>query len=300
VQAKTPFSHGRVSFSVKFKDAVTSYHVTGIFVLPGTEHIFKVVDGGSSDLFNLSVEAGELISRKNRTWHWKAPMETGLHPVEIRRQGSDELIRLNAFVLVPFEELKGETLNGYKMGRYPWTPLKGLAIYRPPDGFVEVTERNQDVKISPHFRLGQFLCKQESGYPKYLVLKEKLLLKLELILEEFNKRGYRCDTFHIMSGYRTPFYNKSIGNVRYSRHVWGGAADIFVDEDPKDEMMDDLNRDGKNDYRDAALLYDIIDDLYGKPFYAPFLGGLGRYKKTPAHGPFVHVDVRGFRARWGQ
>ena len=48
-----------------------------------------------------------------------------------------------------------------------------------------------------------------------------------MILQKVNERGYRCDTFHIMSGYRTPYYNGAIGNVRYSRHVWGGAADIF-------------------------------------------------------------------------
>jgi uncharacterized protein YcbK (DUF882 family) len=126
-----------------------------------------------------------------------------------------------------------------------------------------------------------------------------LLLKLELILEKVNEKGYRCDTFHIMSGYRTPYYNKAIGNVKYSRHIYGGAADIFIDENPKDNMMDDLNQDGKIDYRDAAIIYRIIDDLYGKKFYDPFLGGLARYKKTSNHGPFVHVDVRGRRARWG-
>jgi hypothetical protein len=87
--------------------------------------------------------------------------------------------------------------------------------------------------------------------------------------------------------------------VKYSRHVWGGAADVFVDENPRDGMMDDLNADGAHDYRDAAVLYELVDGLYDKPFYAPFVGGLGRYKKTAAHGPFVHVDVRGFRARWG-
>lgn len=75
--------------------------------------------------------------------------------------------------------------------------------------------------------------------------------------------------------------------------------DIFIDQDPKDDMMDDLNKDGKIDYRDAAILYDIIDDMYGKPFYRTFVGGLARYEKTAAHGPFVHVDVRGFHARWG-
>ena len=88
------------------------------------------------------------------------------------------------------------------------------------------------------------------------------------------------------------------GNVKYSRHVYGGAADFFIDENSKDDMMDDLNRDGKIDFKDAAIIYEIIDELYGKKFYARLTGGLARYKKTSYHGPFVHVDVRGFRARW--
>jgi hypothetical protein len=87
--------------------------------------------------------------------------------------------------------------------------------------------------------------------------------------------------------------------VKYSRHIYGGAADIFLDENPKDKMMDDLNQDGKSDYKDAAIIYEIIDELYGKPYYVKFLGGLARYKKTANHGPFVHLDVRGRRARWG-
>jgi hypothetical protein len=65
-------------------------------------------------------------------------------------------------------------------------------------------------------------------------------------------------------------------------------------------MMDDLNRDGEIDVRDATVLYQIVDDLYGTPIYERFVGGLGRYEATAAHGPFVHVDARGFRARWGK
>jgi uncharacterized protein YcbK (DUF882 family) len=127
-----------------------------------------------------------------------------------------------------------------------------------------------DIAIqSPHFRLKQFLCKQNGGYPKYLVLKEALPPKMELILQRLNAKGYRCDSFHVMSGYRTPYYNKAIGNVKYSRHIYGGAADIFIDE------------------------------LYGKSYYIKFMGGLARYKKTLNHDPFVHLDVRGRRARWG-
>jgi len=44
--------------------------------------------------------------------------------------------------------------------------------------------------------------------------------------------------------------------------------------------MDDLNRDGEIDYREAAVVYDIIDDLYGRPFYARFLAGLVRRPPT--------------------
>jgi hypothetical protein len=132
-----------------------------------------------------------------------------------------------------------------------------------------------------------------------MVLREKLLLKLELILANVNELGYQCHTFNILSGYRTPYYNKTIGNVTYSRHMWGGAADIFIDENPRDDIMDDLNRDGKIDWRDAKILYDIIDDMSWEAFFEPFVGGLARYKKTLTHGPFIHVDVRGRRTRWG-
>jgi len=208
-------------------------------------------------------------------------------------------MRLNVFVIVPLSRARDGWINGYHIDAYPSVPLKGLAAYKPPRGFIEVTEANADTPVSPHFTLRQFLCKQEGEFPKYVVLRERLLLKLELLLERVNAVGYRCDTFQVMSGYRTPFYNRSIGNVKYSRHVYGGAADIFIDERPRDGVMDDLNGDGRTDLYDAGVLYDLIDKLYGTDAYAPFIGGLGRYDATPAHGPFVHVDVRGFHARWG-
>jgi len=89
----------------------------------------------------------------------------------------------------------------------------------------------------------------------------RLLLKLELILEKVNQKGYPCETLAIMSGYRTPYYNKAIGNVKYSRHLWGGTADVFIDEDPEDEMIDDLNRNGETDYQLALIPERILHYL---------------------------------------
>ena len=56
--------------------------------------------------------------------------------------------------------LRGEYLNGYRIGSYPAQALRGLAIYRPPVGFVEVTRENENTFVSPHFQLKQFLCKR--------------------------------------------------------------------------------------------------------------------------------------------
>jgi hypothetical protein len=172
-------------------------------------------------------------------------------------------------------------------------------VYNAPDGFFELTEATLDLAVSPHFRLGQFPSKQSGDLRKYLVLREHLLLKLELLLEHVNSRGIETDSFTVMSGYRTPVYNRAIGNGQHSRHIYGGAADIYVDVAPRDDIMDDLNRDGVNDHRDAQFLYRLADELFGRRENAHFRGGLGVYRSTSAHGPFLHVDARGFRARWG-
>jgi hypothetical protein len=292
------FDNGKAGFAVKFRDDVTPYRVTGVFVLPQERLTLEALNIKTKSKCNLFAAEGKATCVADNTWHWEAPSKVGLYPIKITDPYSGDTICLNVFVMVPYNKIEGKRLNGYQIGTYPVTPLKRLPIYRPPKGFIEITEDKEDTLLAPHFKLKQFVCKQNGGYPKYAVLRERLLLKLELILEKVNEQGYRCDTFNIMSGYRTPYYNNVIGNGKYSRHLWGGAADIFIDENPEDDMMDDLNGDGKSDYHDAAILHDIIDSLYGKPFYKFFLGGLSHYKKTASHGPFVHVDVRGFRVRW--
>ena len=77
----------------------------------------------------------------------------------------------------------------------------------------------------------------------------------------------------------------------------GSAADIYVD--PNDlNRMEDLNRDGQVDIRDSKFLYDEIEALLSENVGQKFQGGMGFYPGTRAHPPFVHVDVRGARARW--
>jgi uncharacterized protein YcbK (DUF882 family) len=147
--------------------------------------------------------------------------------------------------------------------------------------------------------LKQFLCKEDTSrtFPKYVLFKERLPLKLEAVLERVNGMGFEVDTLHLMSAFRTPYYNHAIGDVKYSLHQWGSAADVYIDPLKKDRMAD-LNRDGQVDIQDSKFLYDEIERMLADKDLARFQGGMGFYPGTSAHPPFVHIDVRGTAARW--
>lgn len=291
------FSSGKASFAVQVKDEVIPYRIFGVFVMPGETLDIEAVFTEQPRNATFAAAEGQTERIQPDQWRWTAPDEPGIYPVTITDATAGESITLNVFVKTPFNP-KSTSLNGYKIGLYEQKPLRGNPVYNPPRGFVEVTPANRDTPVSPHFTLGQFLCKQESGWPKYILLRERLTLKLEMILEQVNEQGIDAQTLHVMSAYRTPWYNASIGNTTtYSRHLYGGAADIFIDTDGNNNM-DDLTADGRVTTADANVLAAIVEDNLNEVWYQPFIGGLGIYAPASHRGPFIHVDVRGQRARW--
>ncbi|MBN1464854.1 hypothetical protein JXA02_03770 [candidate division KSB1 bacterium] len=287
-------------FSVQIREDTVFYRVFAVYVLPEERLTLAVAEGDPNSQFELVSDGMVLPAVSGKLWQWRAPREKGLVSLKILRSAPRDSMLINVFVMVPFEQMDGEYLENYKIGHYPSLPYKNSSIYETPRGFIEVNQENQEIRISPHFQLKQFLCKQAGDFPKYMVLQERLVLLLERILARVNQAGHRCRTLHIMSGYRTPAYNQAIDNVKYSCHIYGVAADFFIDENPEDGMMDDLNGDGTSDIDDAAIVYDLIAQMSGEAWFELFRGGLAKYGKTAAHGPFVHVDVRGFHARWGK
>jgi len=204
--------------------------------------------------------------------------------------------------LVPFDSKARGTVGTYRMGLWPAERRKPRSeAYTNPDGFIEVTAENQDTPVSEHFRLRDFLTHdQKPVWPKYLVLSESLIDKLELAITELKRRGLNAERLVVMSGFRTPQYNaKGVrpgGRAKDSRHQFGDAADVFVDTNG-DGRMDDLNGDGRVNNRDARMLAQVIEGVEKE--HEELVGGLGIYPATRSHGPFVHVDVRGVPARWG-
>jgi len=75
--------------------------------------------------------------------------------------------------------------------------------------------------------------------------------------------------FKITSWYRPEPHNSRVGGARNSTHLSGGAMDILVD--------------GMNGRAIAAAV-------------GNWSGGMGIYRRFPN---LLHLDVRGYRARWG-
>lgn len=220
----------------------------------------------------------------------------------IYRVDDSTLTRPFSFIaLFPFASKRGATLGGYNIGYWPGESRAVSAAYANPDGFIEVTKDNADTRVSEHFRLRDFLTHdQASVWPKYLVLRDQLVDKLELIIADLQANGHPVDHMSVMSGFRTPQYNANGGSTggrsSVSRHMYGDASDVFVDNNG-DGRMDDLNGDGRVDFRDAQVVAEASTRV--EHMYPALMGGGGVYKETGDHGPFAHIDVRGNAARWG-
>ena len=204
--------------------------------------------------------------------------------------------------LRPFADKQRGRVGLYRIGF--WPSERGRLTtdaYENPDGFIEVTPENQNMQISEHFKLADFLTHdQRDVWPKYLVLNEDLVDKLELVIAQLQQSGVRVQHMVVMSGFRTPWYNRHGGRLggraEMSRHMYGDAADVYIDNGSG--RMADLNHDGRVDSRDARVILHAVEQVERE--HPELSGGVGVYRGTRIHGPFAHVDVRGWRARWGR
>lgn len=233
----------------------------------------------------------------------RVPPQPGVHPIALE---FDRLTRgfgdLNIITLVPFAEKRRGRIGNYLLGTWPYESggKPRSPAYANPKGFVEVTAENRHLYVSEHFQLGDFITKgQENVWPKYILLDSQLLDKLELMIAELEAMGVNVENVTVMSGFRTPHYNEGGGNTagraNLSRHIYGDGADVFVDND-EDGWTDDITGDGKVDTRDAEMMAKAAERVEMK--YPSLVGGIGTYVACCGHGPFVHLDVRGYRARW--
>ena len=122
-------------------------------------------------------------------------------------------------------------------------------------------------QLSKNFKKSEFRCKDGTDVPDELMdnLKE-LVENLQII------RDYIGKPIRVISGYRSPRYNRRIGGARKSQHMTAKAADLRVSGMSPRELRE--------------VIIKLIKEGKIKK------GGVGLYTS------FVHYDVRGRNARW--
>jgi len=277
-------------------DAVPDF-LQRVFVptVPEVENTFRV-HGTTIDAI-VDAPRGFHCERRDGMLVIKAPQGEAAGYVTVR-MGERELT-LTVVNLIPYSRMRAGLLEGYRIGEYALMPLRGLQSYERPKGFMRLNAGNRDLWVSDHYRLRDFQCKLD-GSTKFLVLRTEALVKLELLQHILETRhGAHFRRFVIMSGYRTPYYNAMIGNdTSHSRHLYGDAMDIYIDEN-RDGVMDDVNHDGRVDAEDARFLLQVAEAIDMSQQWGWLKGGAGVYHANRAHGPYLHVDARGYVARWG-
>ena len=133
-------------------------------------------------------------------------IDPGLHPTGL---SAPDGAPIHAVALVPLRSKMGASWRGYRVGYWPGERARNRhrSRYPLPDGFLEVTPENQDLPLSTHFRVRDFLTHdQQNTWPKVLVIQLPLLDKLELIAGALQALG-KPAALRVMSGFRTPQYN---------------------------------------------------------------------------------------------
>jgi hypothetical protein len=251
------------------------------------EVVLQPVDGEPAD-----VAAADAPPPRAGVWNVMLRVRDALRPTG----------DLSVITLVPITEKRAGRIGAYRIGDWPFeggrTPPQ--PIYRTPAGLIEVTEENQHMYLSERIQLRHFLTKgQEGVWPKYVAVDPRILDKLELTFQEMERMGYPVENVFAVSGFRTPHYNAAGGDPRgrgqLSRHMYGDAMDIAIDND-RNGLMDDLNGDGRVDIRDLRIIVEAAERVERK--YPHLVGGIGVYRPTGGHRGMVHIDARGYRARW--
>ena len=121
--------------------------------------------------------------------------------------------------------------------------------------------------ITKNFSAIEFKCKDGSHVPDDLMDNVRLLCEnLQVLRDELNR------PIRVISGYRSPKYNRRIGGARRSQHMTAKAADIRVS--------------GMSPKEVRTVILRLIKE--GRMMS----GGVGLYTT------FTHYDVRGRNARW--
>ena len=189
---------------------------------------------------------------------------------------------LNTFEQIPLKQLPKTYLKDSKMLEAKYAKMVA------PMKFYKVTKKDTYKKLIGNLRIKDFVVKDKqlsktkyrSDKPIYWGMNPTVLFKLMELKEIMESRNLDFNAIQINSGHRTPHINEKVGGASKSRHIVGEAIDLKIG---------DVDKDGFITVEDKNKILKICDlELIGNK------GGVGKYPGTRV----IHIDTRGYRARW--
>lgn len=116
-----------------------------------------------------------------------------------------------------------------------------------------------EAQLTKNFKLSEFKCRCKREDCSYTLLDLELVIKLQEIRDAIGP-------LKVTSGFRCEAHNEAVGGSPTSQHMEGTAADLI----PSQGTIEALS--------------DVASSIP--------MDGIGIYNR------FVHVDTRGYRARW--
>ncbi|PLW94343.1 MAG: hypothetical protein C0592_03030 [Marinilabiliales bacterium] len=153
--------------------------------------------------------------------------------------------------------------------------------------FIIVKPQDLFKNLVGHFPVWRFLARDDyffarrklEGNTQILLLDKTLLYRILDFILELEERGLNSKGFYVRESFRHPTWNDERGGAYQSQHIFGRAADLIIL---------DINDDGIVNADDKDIALEIFEKIIGST------GGIGKYPGTKT----IHIDVRGYRARW--
>ena len=188
---------------------------------------------------------------------------------------------LSEFERVSFSQLPEDYKKKTGMNSYPFNQMLAGKI------FYKLNKSQAMKKIIGHYRIIDFLSKEDGSWKPYFLENKEIywlvdpqaLAAFLRLKKEMKKLGLNWNKLKITSAHRTPDRNKKVGGASQSRHIFGEAIDFQVG---------DVDGNRFTNEEDKKKVLELCEKIIGRR------GGIGLYPETQA----LHIDTRGYRARW--
>ena len=140
--------------------------------------------------------------------------------------------------------------------------------------FMDLSHTPQTAQVATDFRLSEYVAPVVQRGDRYAYVDPQIVLHAQQIRSGLGR------PININSGYRSPEHNHDVGGATYSRHLYGDAADIDVDQTRSDAAS--RAQEIFNEARDVD-----VDFIMPLAETSVAVGGVSRVS-------WVHIDDRGF------